>query len=266
MTSIVGILCSDRGCVIGSDSCGVHLGQSFGAGHPFTSIQTIPHLKTHVCGPDVLVASTGCTGLCQRAASVIELLRQQVDFSQATAMTVSNSISAATLDNLALTRAPPGHLSSLAAFVSQDGPELYSFQSITGYQPERLTPGSWFRTAGSGQALSDGFLAFLRRALLQGRQPRLDEAVLATCWTLLHTIDAGALCVAPPLQIGVLAPDASGQFAARLLSEDEIELHTSRVQDAERAMSSVPVDAGGKVRNHEMLTRKTSVLPCAADN
>ena len=90
-----------------------------------------------------------------------------------------------------------------------------------------------FVSIGSGQAIADPFLAFLRRVFWNHNAPSVQDGIFATVWTLQHAINDSASRFAPPVTVAVL--DQSG---ARHLASDVVADHLQHVDDFERDMRS----------------------------
>ena len=93
----------------------------------------------------------------------------------------------------------------------------------------------WFVSMGSGQPITDPFLALLKRVFWKNTQPTVNEAVFAVTWTLQHVIELNPGGINGPPQIAVLKPfnEKDPQLKAQLLVDAEIQEHINNVDGAE---------------------------------
>jgi 20S proteasome alpha/beta subunit len=224
MTVLVGVLCRD-GVVVGSDSS-----MTFSAGE-FRTVEQ-PAEKTFRVEPDVLIAGTGGVGYMQRFQAVVAGLRKKQEWSQRAHIETAKVVCQEMVKDFAFTHAPKGQFGALVGFATKSDCHLCEF--ATGdFQPEFKLPGTWFVSMGSGQPIVDPFLALLRRTLLRGRQPTLQEGVFATTWALSHAIELNTGGINGPIQIGILAKSSKGSFESKLLTADELAEHEAHVQAVE---------------------------------
>jgi hypothetical protein len=129
---------------------------------------------------------------------------------------------------------PAGSLcKSLLAIPVKNRAHLLSFDYNGA--PERATPDLPFIAMGSGQAIADPFLAFLKRLLWSTSPPSLPEARLAAAWTIDHVRRTNPGGVGGHTQLAVLAP-SGGSLAVNMSSGDDIQEHMEKVELAERAL------------------------------
>jgi hypothetical protein len=90
---------------------------------------------------------------------------------------------------------------------------------------------------GSGQPITDPFLAHLCRVFFDGKQPNLQEGIFSAVWALEHAIELNPGGINGPSQLAILTRSAcGGGLSARLLSDDEVSEHLSSVKGAEAHM------------------------------
>ncbi len=236
MTLIIGIKCSN-GIVVGADGAAT-LGNV--AGH--TIMQ--PVAKLNVIRNEIIVGVSGpvslsqlycdavehnCDGLDQlRVAEVCRKLRTvfiqdaQVAF-QIAALTTQVVGSAAQSGVL--------H-STLVALATCGTPHLIQFD----YQcaPEIANKDLPFVTIGSGQAIADPFLAFIRSIFWEDRLPSLAEGSFALMWTLEHAIRTAPGGIAEPTQMATLQINSSGQTVAKILPPSDLREHKVMIGEAEK--------------------------------
>ena len=124
---------------------------------------------------------------------------------------------------------------SVLALPLDGEPRLFQFDHQCA--PEEASEDLPFIAIGSGEAIADPFLAFLRRIFWPTTLPSLVDGVFAAFWTLQHAIDVNPGGVAEPKQIITIAKDAAGKVSARELPDDELEDHVEAVRAAEKRLS-----------------------------
>jgi 20S proteasome alpha/beta subunit len=201
MTVLVGVLCTD-GVVVGSDSSA-----TLSSGQWRTIEQ--PVKKIFIVGDDLIFAGAGQAGLGQRFEDILARLRADLPFPQIGHWQIAKAMCASTLQDFASTKCPPGQFGALVAFACASGFHLCEF-ALTNFQPEFKTPKAWFVSMGSGQAITDPFLGFLRRVLFQGNRPNLEEGLFAVAWALEHAIELNPGGINGPAQIAVLTKKPEG--------------------------------------------------------
>ena len=97
---------------------------------------------------------------------------------------------------------------------------------------------------GSGQALADPFMAFLRNIFWPDDLPTVADGIFAIMWTLIHAISVNTGGVAEPIQMAVLSKQEGGGISARLLNEAEIGEHRQHVVDAENYLRQFGIYQG----------------------
>lgn len=254
MTLIVGIVCPD-GIVIGSDGAA-----TLGALGQRTARQ--PTRKLEICHGSVIVGTSGPVGLGQRilgeiseltennglanrkpyqvmSTMRIELFNKHIQAELQAAQTAQKLIGQPALDS-ALS-------STLVAMPVKDKACLFLFDQQGA--PEMASDSLPFISIGSGQALADPFLSFVRRVFWPDRCPTLPESVFATVWTLDHAIKTNPGGVADPVQIAILEK-TGGTWHARELEKAELEEHreaTSSAEEALRGFRQTMSNGGGSV-------------------
>ena len=226
MTVVVGVLCED-GVVVGSDSSA-----TFGVGPNFRTIEQ-PAKKTFVVSEVLILSGTGQVGMGQRFESLLIKLRSQQKFENKGHIEVGKLIAKTAIEDFAETHCDKGQYGALVAFECNDGIHLCEF-ATTDFQPEFKTDTNWFASIGSGQPITDPFLALLRRVFFRGAKPKLKEGIFLVAWALDHAIETNPGGINAPMQIAVLEkrPDAK-RYSARLLDEQQLAEHKAGVDGAE---------------------------------
>src|ERR1700683_249663 len=175
MTAIIGMLCSD-GVVVGADSSA-----TFG---PHPQIKTIeqPIQKIEIVADKIILTGTGEVGLGQRFHRIVEQAWANGIFKNPTggakpAMTAIDAgvkLSQAMHESLQATRVEKNRYGAILAFPCHKKLFLTEF-SIETFQPElkKDPPGLWWTSMGSGQPITDPFLALLREAMWPSSQPNV---------------------------------------------------------------------------------------------
>lgn len=119
---------------------------------------------------------------------------------------------------------------TLVALAVQGQPELIQFD----YQchPEWTTDELPFVSIGSGQAIADPFLAWIRYVFWRRRLPTLAEGRFTVYWTLTHVIRTAPGGIGPPIQMATLERKQDS-VTARELSEAELEEHKVAISEYE---------------------------------
>lgn len=211
MTAIVGILCND-GVVIGTDSS-----STFSTGREKTIEQ--PSEKISIVGNQIIIAGTGQIGLGQRFEEVVCNAWEKKVF-QDTPMQIAKKLCANCKQDFSSTGAFQGAYGALVAYPAKGKTCLCEF-AVSDFQPEMKTADRiWYCSMGSGQNITDPFLAFMRSVFwVDGKQPNVQEAVFATAWALEHVVDCNPGGVDAPISIAIL----QGRVARRIKEEELIE-------------------------------------------
>ena len=226
MTVVVGIKCKD-GVVIGADSSAT-LGQA-------PNFRTIEQKikKIHVVGNRVIVAGTGQVGLGQRFGDLVRAAWQHDDkpFNKSP-LEVGKLLASHAIQDFLSTNVKMGQYGALVAFPSGTTGQLCEF-AVHDFQPELKTGDSlWYASMGSGQAIVDPFLGFMRRVFWKDDLPSTQDGIFAVTWALQHAIEVNPGGINEPMQIAVLGPNRKGQLEARLLESAELAEHQNNVEGA----------------------------------
>ncbi len=235
MTLIIGTLCSD-GVVLAADSAAT-MGTAFG----FTA--SIPTArKLHLCSKNLVVGFAGSVGIAQRAIHELDTLfaKGGVDHKNPslTADRVSTSLRKVTQPELEAARhfavntgnahaVNSAVVQSLLAFPLNNEPKLLAVdeKGLSEYAADGLP----FATIGSGAAIADPFMAFVKDVLWpKNGLPSLADATLGVMLTMGHAINANTGGVGGAIQLAQLRKQ-SGSYAAVILEENDTREHTESV-------------------------------------
>jgi hypothetical protein len=237
VTAIVGIRCID-GVVVGADSSA-----TFGDGAHNRTIEQPTEKKIELISEKMIVAGTGAIGFGQRFVSVA-------------ALSIARMLSKQGVEEFAITHASKLDYAALVAYVAADGqaelcefpvgglhPEVLKYMPMA-FQPE-LKRELWWASAGSGQPLTDPFLALLQKVFWPGGPPPLQGGIFMALWALMHACELNPGGIKDPIHIAVLAKRA-GAYTTRFLDKDEKAEHEDMVENAIAHMASFRAVVEGK--------------------
>jgi 20S proteasome alpha/beta subunit len=248
MTAIVGIKCKD-GIVIGADSSA-----TFASGN-FRTIEQ-PTDKIDIIGDRVIVAGTGQIGLGQRFCEIVRQAWTEKKFQQSP-IEIAKLLTQNSIQDFASTQARMGEYGALVAYPSENRFHLCEF-SVADFQPELKTEKLWYVSMGSGQPITDPFLAFIREVFWDNGLPNTHEAVFAATWTLDQAIKFNPGGVNGPIQIAVLRQGEKG-IEARMLDDTELYQHFQNIDEAKKRLRDYR-------NNHQPSTQaETSEIPKPQD-
>ncbi len=241
MTLIIGIRCTN-GIVMAADGAAT-LGS---LGTPTAQQKTVKKLR--ILQNKIIVGSSGHVGLGQRLEAVIDdgfgenkfggraekaigVMRELLwkiagpewDAAASAGRVVGQQVASMSAIATMMVALPLNKRAELVQFDQQCAPELAS-DSLP------------FVALGSGQLIADPYLAFVRRVLWPATGcPTIQDGIFTAVWTLVHAVETNTGGVAEPIQVVTLEQGAK-DWAARELTDDELQEHRSAVKDAERAV------------------------------
>jgi len=232
MTAIVGVLCRD-GLVIGTDSS---MTFSSGVGPP---IMEQPTEKLKIFSDSIIVAGTGQVGLGQRFGHIVEQAYADKIFLGTKHFTsVGTELCRRTLSDFSSTGVRTGQFGALVGFVLGDKPFLCEFP-VSDFQPEFKTEMMWYCSMGSGQPITDPFLALVREVFWNKGLPSTQDAIFSVTWALDHAIKINPGGINGPLRIAVL-DKSTGKFRARILDDADLDEHKQNIDQAKERLRSFP--------------------------
>ena len=233
MTAIVGIRCTD-GVVIGSDSSA-----TFGDGGALKTIEQTTTKKIEIIADHVIVAGTGYVGHMQRFTAMVTALWDAKGFTNKPELEIGKMLGSSALKEFDQTHvADKAQFSALVAFAANDRPALCELPGGRAmFQPEIKKPDDlWFTSAGSGQGITDPFLALFRKVFWPNGAPALQGGIFTALWALQHACEVNPGGINLPVKIAVLARD-KGKLKARMLSDAELAEHENMVAEATKHMA-----------------------------
>ncbi len=249
MTLIVGIKCAD-GIVLGSDGAATlgSLGQS-------TVRQAIE--KIEVISNAALIGVSGPVGLAQYFIHELQEAWEKKEFSGKTPVEarkilerrfwphVESEVNRANVVRQVI--APQVVIQSvvssvLVALPVSKSPCLFQFNQQC--SSEEATENLPFVAIGSGQAIADPFLAFIREIFLKDQVLKVNGGTFAALWTLRHAIRTHPGGVADPISLAQLTHDGKDWMARRLEEPDLLE-HQQMIDELEGRMSGLKETLAG---------------------
>lgn len=241
MTAIVGVLCRD-GLVIGTDSS---VTSGSGMGPP---IMEQPAEKLKIVSDSIIIAGTGQVGLGQRFGRVVEVAYQEKVFLGTKHYTaVGTELCKRAIADFSLTGVKQGHYGALVGFALGDKACLCEFP-ISDFQPEFKTETMWYCSMGSGQTITDPFLALMREVFWRSGLPTIQDAIFAATWALDHAIKINPGGINEPTRIAVLEKKA-GKFAARILDHADLDEHRQNIDQAKERLRTFPASQSADAPN-----------------
>jgi len=126
---------------------------------------------------------------------------------------------------------------ALVAYPTGTKANLCEF-SVVDFQPELKTDKLWFVSMGSGQLITDPFLAFIHEVFWDKGLPTVNDAVFAVKWTLDHAVKYNAGGINGPIKIAVLE-NLSGKQRARLLSDEDLLEHNENINECKEVLRNL---------------------------
>ena len=130
-----------------------------------------------------------------------------------------------------------GQYGCLLAFPYHQGETHLCEFGIPDLQPEFKTEKIWYGSMGSGQTLTDPFLAFIRKLFWKDGMPNIEEGIFAAVWALQHAIEFNPGGIAGPIDIAVLSKQDNGEFKSHFLSAAEVEEHINNIKEIENKIT-----------------------------
>ncbi|GMV07915.1 MAG: hypothetical protein AMXMBFR53_41900 [Gemmatimonadota bacterium] len=246
MTLILGIRCDD-GVVMATDSAA-----TFGTGRGYTIGQQ-PTRKLYALEDAILYAATGAIGCAQLVAGSLELrwrngwrprtVHQAMTEGAAAVASVLQPIhAAAQVAHQVEADVSDCLCRSLVALPVAGRAELIQFGESGA--PEAATVDLPCVALGSGQAIADPFLAFLRRVLWDGGVPTMAQARFVAAWTIDHVCRTNPGGVGGSTQLATLTVD--NNHPKLEMVEPNIGEHHHLIADTEDALREACQFADGQ--------------------
>jgi 20S proteasome alpha/beta subunit len=229
MTAIVGVLCRD-GLVIGTDSSA-----TFTSGNMRTIEQPVEKL-TIVAGT-VIIAGAGQVGMGQRFNHVVQGAYDQKIF-KGHHIEVAKELCRLGIADFMFTSAQKGAYAALVGFPIHDKPYLCEFASGD-FQPEFKDERMWYCSMGSGQPITDPFLALIREIFWMSGPPTVQDATFAVTWALDHAVAVNPGGINAPVRIAVMER-VGGKLASRILDDNDLQEHRQNIDQAKERLRSYP--------------------------
>lgn len=241
MTSIVGVRC-ENGVVLGADSSA-----TFGDGAATRTIEQPTDKKIELVSDKMILAGTGAVGHSQRFAAVAARVSKDEAFRKGTALSISRMLSKQGIEDFAVTHVLKLDYGALVAFIAENQPVLCELPQgglhpeVLKYMPMAFQPeikrDLWFASAGSGQPITDPFLALMKKVFWPGGPPPLQGGIFMTFWALMHACELNPGGIKEPIHIAVLAKK-DGVWGTRFLEKSELAEHEDMVSNAMKHLAS----------------------------
>jgi 20S proteasome alpha/beta subunit len=234
VTAIVGIRCKD-GAVVGSDSSATF---ADGVGNRFIEQSTAR--KIEIIGDAVIVAGTGAVGHMQRFSAVVQKLWSDKGFMNKSDIEIGKTLSHLGIVDFDQTHAMNNlQFAAMVAYPAADQPALCEFSGGRGvFQPEiKRVDDLWFASTGSGQPITDPFLALLRKVFWSDGAPTVQGGIFTALWALQHACEVNPGGIKEPIKIATLARE-KGKMRAKLLDDNELAEHLNIVAEATKHMAT----------------------------
>ena len=241
MTLIVGIRCQD-GVVLGADQAATLGGLGL-----ITVAQSTPR-KVEIVGVDALIATSGPIGLGQIAKGAFAKALANPESFGGDTWEVMNELRALFWPHVAEAlhaaqtaaavvgpaAAQSALMQTLIAMPVRKIPTLFQFD--TQCSPEEATADLPFVAIGSGQAIADPFLAFLKDVRwTDGELPTINEGEFSTFWTIQESVRAAPGYIGGQPVLFRIAGDGE-RWKAEQLSGAELGEHAQAVEAARLAL------------------------------
>ena len=211
--------------VIGTDSA-----MTLVSGQSHTIEQPL-RKKIDIIQNRVIVAGTGSVGLGQRFVAIIERFWSEPNNRKASAVEIGRQLAKTAIQDFAETQVKQGSYGALVALPCSAKLELIEF-AATDFQPEVKTSDYWYASMGSGQAVADPLLGFIRHTFWGDSPPSRQDGVFAATMVLKLGCQMSPMGVAPPIQMAVLRKDGKGKPKARRVAREELLEHEANVDSA----------------------------------
>lgn len=223
MTAVVGVLCRD-GVVIGTDSSA-----TFTQGSQRTIEQ--PTEKLRIVGDSMIVAGTGQVGLGQRFNRIANNAYNSNLLSGSDHIEFAKALSRMAIDDFSHTYLKPGLYGSLIGFHMGGRPRLCEF-AVSDFQPEFKDEGIWYVSMGSGQPITDPFLALMRNIFWRDGLPTIQDATFAVTWALEHAIEVNPGGINSPIRVAVLEQrkEVGHSYIARIVEDSDLQEHKDHIR------------------------------------
>lgn len=237
--------------MIGADSSA-----TFGDGAHIRTIEQLTERKIEIIGEQVIVAGTGYLGHGQRFCEVVQKMHKEGGFKNKPALAIARQLSKAGISDFSQT-VPTPHLKQLdySAFVAYPAgahPCLCELPGLLGFQPEIKEPGDlWFTSAGSGQHITDSFLALFKEIFWKDGPPNVRGGIFTALWALRHACEVNPGGIKGPVRIAVLAREGS-KLRAQMLDDDKLAEHQNIVTAATEHMRGFLEILDGKTETSDV--------------
>src|SRR5262249_18488183 len=132
--------------------------------------------------------------------------------------------------DFSFTNAKQGSYAALVGFPLNNKPHLCEFAAAD-FQPEFKDERIWYCSMGSGQLITDPFLALMREVFWSSGPPTVQDATFAVTWALDHAVAVNAGGINAPVRVGVMER-VEGKYVARILDDIDLQEHRENIGQA----------------------------------
>ena len=134
------------------------------------------------------------------------------------------------IEDFAHTHLKPGLYGALVGFHMGNQPRLCEF-AVLDFQPEFKDESIWYVSMGSGQPITDPFLALMRSIFWDDGLPTIQDATFAVTWALEHAIEVNPGGINGPIRVAILerSKDGDDSFVARILEDGDLQEHKEHI-------------------------------------
>ncbi len=185
--------------------------------------------KIEIVGTDskFIIAGTGQIGHHQRYVEAVKQANAKRELKLSTEIEIAKKLAMVGVADFAQSIMLPDHLkvigySAFVAFACGNKPCLVELSGPIGFQPEvKPVDGLWFSSSGSGQPITDPFLALLRKVFWSSSSPDVKGGIFTAYWALSHACEINPGGIKEPVRMAVLAAK-SGKLDAWMLGDDDL--------------------------------------------
>lgn len=213
MTVVIGFFCHD-GVVVGADSMLTPSMGGMPVGHHKGQ-------KVHILAGDQVFAFAGDQGQAARlqimadgSAQMINIVGHPIDYVLALTQALVQQFHNTGIGGQI-------NVNALLGFQHGGRHELCAFEGMM--QPRLLDATHYYVALGSGKMSADPFLRFLVDIFCTDGPPSVAEATFLTAWCIKHVCVTNPGGVAEPVRIATIERQATGAYAFKALSDNEVD-------------------------------------------
>jgi hypothetical protein len=201
----------------------------------------------------LIVAGTGYVGHHQRFVEAIRDANAKKEFDNKSEIETAKHLARVGVNDFASTipafNTANFQYSALVAYKANNKPCLCELVGSTGFQPEvKRIDDLWFTSMGSGQSITDPFLALFKTIFWTDGPPDVKGGIFTAYWALKHACDVNPGGINIPIKIAALGQH-NGRLEPWMLSDDELSETQDLVQAATEHFTSFRDVLLGKIES-----------------